>query len=211
MPLRLMTEQQTAVEHSYSYKNTPGQPLVNRCTSQLLTALFWALFSKGKIMGTKQMIDSLLEGIQPMTGEILEADHFILSSSGKKTLLLLRALIGEQTHRAITQKKALIKGLEIEEPVENKPVLKAKVEVAKPAPIKERKPTPARHGSPWTKEEENKLLNFFYSDASMAEMIEYHQRSEGSLCGRLVQLGVLEYCKDTGKYMLVQTDIQEAV
>ncbi len=58
------------------------------------------------------------------------------------------------------------------------------------APVK-KKNLPDNAGSPWTTEEERKLLDRYNAGMTAAEIAKEHQRTRSAIAARLVELGVV--------------------
>ncbi|WP_424945912.1 hypothetical protein [Candidatus Spongiihabitans sp.] len=58
--------------------------------------------------------------------------------------------------------------------------------------VSRNKNLPSHSGSPWSDEEDKKLLEGFKSKKSITELAEAHQRTKGSIHARLVRHGKIE-------------------
>ena len=57
---------------------------------------------------------------------------------------------------------------------------------------KPKKNIPANAGKPWSKEDENLLIDLYQSDATKRDICEALQRTESGVAARLVHLGIIE-------------------
>jgi hypothetical protein len=53
------------------------------------------------------------------------------------------------------------------------------------------KPKPPKAGSPWSREEDERLIEEYNNRNSLAEIAEVHDRTRGAISARLVRLGIL--------------------
>ena len=57
---------------------------------------------------------------------------------------------------------------------------------------RKQKSQPENAGKPWTKEEEEQLLQEYHESMTISDMAKIHRRSRGAIETRLVDLGMLE-------------------
>ena len=127
-----------------------------------------------------EIIENLVDGIHPLTGEILPESN-ICEETG----------IVDALNCAI---RVLNERIVAERAIEEYRRQQAKDDLEKESKAKRKLPENA--GKPWLPEDDTKLLKLYKAGISVKEIAKRYKRTKGAIRARLVRLGIAEHRSD---------------
>lgn len=124
-----------------------------------------------------EIIENLVDGIHPLTGEILPESNICEETGIVDALNCAIQVLNERivAERAIEEYR------------------RQQLNTMAKKPEQSRQGKPDNAGKPWLLEDDKKLLKEYKSGVSVTELAEQFKRTKGSIRGRLVWLGVAEH------------------